>query len=87
MDVSEKLPTYPSPKPTFTLTSHLGQSVGLGEGYGSFPETYNDPIRTRFCRKMFPAKYLWFGNKAKPMTSQGYIHGHIFPMLTATLFS
>ena len=27
-----KLPTYPSPKPTLTLTSHLGQNVGLGEG-------------------------------------------------------
>ena len=24
--------TYPSPKPTLTLTSHLGQNVGLGEG-------------------------------------------------------
>ena len=24
--------TYPSPKPTSTLTSHLGQNVGLGEG-------------------------------------------------------
>ena len=30
--VSGKLPTYPSPKPTLTLTSHLRQSVGLGEG-------------------------------------------------------
>ena len=27
-----KLPTYPSPKPTLTLTSHLGQNVGLGKG-------------------------------------------------------
>ena len=27
-----KLPTYPSPKPTLTPTSHLGQNVGLGEG-------------------------------------------------------
>ena len=26
------LPTYPSPKPTLSLTSHLGQNVGLGEG-------------------------------------------------------
>ena len=24
--------TYPSPKPTLTLTSHLGQNVSLGEG-------------------------------------------------------
>ena len=30
--VSGKLPTYPSPKPTFTLTSHLVQNVSLGEG-------------------------------------------------------
>ena len=30
--VSGKLPTYPSPKPTSTLTSHLEQNVGLGEG-------------------------------------------------------
>ena len=42
--VSGKLPTYPSPKSTLTLTSHLGQNVGLGEGWvGSFPETNNDP--------------------------------------------
>ena len=25
--------TYPSPKPTLTLTSHLGQNVGLEEGW------------------------------------------------------
>ena len=30
--VSGKLPIYPSPKPISTLTSHLGQNVGLGEG-------------------------------------------------------
>ena len=30
--VSGKLPTYPSPKSTLTLTSHLGQNVGLGKG-------------------------------------------------------
>ena len=30
--ISGKLPTYPSLKPTLTLTSHLGQNVGLGEG-------------------------------------------------------
>ena len=40
---SGKLPTYPSPKPTLTLPSHLGQNVGLGEGkVGSFPDKYND---------------------------------------------
>ena len=31
-----KLPTYPSPKPTLTLTSHLGQNVGLGERKNQF---------------------------------------------------
>ena len=30
--VTGKLPTYPSPKLKLTLTSHLGQNVGLGEG-------------------------------------------------------
>ena len=30
--VSAKLPTYPFPKPTLTLSSYLGQNVGLGEG-------------------------------------------------------
>ena len=30
--VSGNLHNYPSPKPTLTLTSHLGQNVGLGEG-------------------------------------------------------
>ena len=30
--ILEKLPTYPSPKPTLILTSHLRQNVGLGEG-------------------------------------------------------
>ena len=41
LDVSAKLPTYSPPKSTLTLTFHLGQNVGLGEGYvGSFPERY-----------------------------------------------
>ena len=31
--VSGKLPTYPSPKPTLTLTCHLRQNVGL-RGWG-----------------------------------------------------
>ena len=30
--VSGKLSTYPSLKLTLSLTSHLGQNVGLGEG-------------------------------------------------------
>ena len=32
LHVSGKLPTCPSPKPTLTLSSHLGQDVGLGRG-------------------------------------------------------
>ena len=44
--VSGKLPTYPSPKPTSTLISHVGQNVGLSEGWvGSFTDTHNDPIK------------------------------------------
>ena len=36
------VPTYPSLKPTLTVTSYLGQNVGLGEGsMGSFQKTYN----------------------------------------------
>ena len=39
---SRSVPINPSPKPTLTLTSRLGQNVGLREGQvGSFPETYN----------------------------------------------
>ena len=32
LDHNGKLSTYPSPRPTLTLISHLGQNVGLGEG-------------------------------------------------------
>ena len=40
--VSGKLPTYPSSKPPLTLTSHLGQNVGLREGLGrQFPKKIN----------------------------------------------
>ena len=41
--VSGKLPTYPSPKPTLTLTSHLGQKVE--KQVVSFPETYDDLVQ------------------------------------------
>ena len=30
--LSGKLPTYPSPKPTLILASHLRQNFGFGEG-------------------------------------------------------
>ena len=42
--VSEKLPTYPSPKSTLSLSSHLGQNVGLGEGGGG-------GVRGQFSKK------------------------------------
>ena len=43
--VCGKLPTYPSLKPTLTLSSHLGQKVGLGDrSVSSFPEMYYDPF-------------------------------------------
>ena len=43
--VCGKLPNNPSLKPTLTLSSHLGQKVGLGDGsVSSFPEMYYDPF-------------------------------------------
>ena len=39
--VPGKLPTYPSPKPTFCPKWGVSVNVDLGEGWvGSFPETY-----------------------------------------------
>ena len=39
-----KLPTYPSPKPTFCPKWEVSVNAGLGEAWvGSFPERYNDP--------------------------------------------
>ena len=44
MHVFGKLPTYPSPNLTLTITSHFKQNVRFGEGkVGSFPETCIDP--------------------------------------------
>ena len=37
--VSVKLPTYSSPKPTLTLSSYLGQNVGLGRGRWAVSQT------------------------------------------------
>ena len=42
-----KLSTYPSPKPTFTLTSLLGQNVGLGEGYEANSTKRRCPLASR----------------------------------------
>ena len=63
--VSQKLPTYPCPKPTLTLTPCLGQNVGLGEGWvSSFPETGNPKAKkntfhyeTEICEN--PMKITW----------------------------
>ena len=45
MSVSEKVPTYPSPNPTFTLTCYQLIVVGLGEGYRcSYTDADVDPI-------------------------------------------
>ena len=60
--VSAKLPTYLSPKPTLTLSSHLGQNVGLGERYvGSFPEMYNNPNLSFFFKHdcSIANRYIW----------------------------
>ena len=44
MYVSGKMPAYPSPNLTLTLTSCFGQNVRFGEEWvGSFPETDIDP--------------------------------------------
>ena len=41
--ISRKLPTYPSPKPTFCPKWEVSVKVGLGEGkVSSFSGTYND---------------------------------------------
>ena len=32
IEVSGKIPTYPSPKPTLTLNSHLGKMLASGRG-------------------------------------------------------
>ena len=52
--VSGKLPTYPSPKLTLTLTSHLGQNVVLGEeAGGQFPRN----IKWLFSNALENMKY------------------------------
>ena len=41
---SGKLPTFPSPKPTFYPNWEISANVDLGDGkVSSFPEMYNDP--------------------------------------------
>ena len=44
IQVSGKLPTYPSPKSTFCPEREVSVNVGSGEGWmGRFPETFIDP--------------------------------------------
>ena len=54
--MSGNLPTHPSPKQTLSLTSHLGQNVGLGEGY---PETQIDSITLAPARKQYRIGFLF----------------------------
>ena len=50
IQVSGKLPTYPSHQLTLTLTSHLRQNDGLGKGQvSSFPGTKIDPFFQQMC--------------------------------------
>ena len=52
ISVPEQLPTYPSPKPTLTLTCHLLTVVGLGEGWvGSCPDTDIDSNHS-YCKNL-----------------------------------
>ena len=55
LSIFGKLPTYPSPKPTLTLTSHLGRNVGFREGHvgrwawGEVPERLVEPRKVAKC--------------------------------------
>ena len=61
--VSWKLPTYPSTKPTLTLSSYFGKNVGLGEGEGkSFTETKNDPRNVRNREREIDARVVLSGS-------------------------
>ena len=54
MYVSGKLPTYPSPNLTLTLSFRLGKNVKFGEGWvGSFQETYIDPVLQQTLHKLY----------------------------------
>ena len=72
---SGKLPIYPSPKPTLTLPSHLGQNVGLGEGkVDSFPEKYNDPEFLGFNSRC--DSYLFFLCHARDVINISFSSGN-----------
>ena len=66
--VSGKLPNYPSLKTTLTLTSHLGQNVGLGDRWEVFQkpqliQTFPIPLplfRSPFCVTLHPGS-AWNG--------------------------
>ena len=61
--VSGKLPTYPSTKPTVTLSSYLGQNVGLRKGWGKcFTETKNDPRYVRNREREIDAHVVLSGS-------------------------
>ena len=53
------LPT-PSPKLRLTLISHLGQNIGLGEGYaGSFSETWIEYLYCIWCFYLAASISVW----------------------------
>ena len=61
--VSSKLPSYPSTKPTLTLSSYFGKNDGLGEGEGkSFTETKNDPRYVRNREREIDARAVLSGS-------------------------
>ena len=60
--VFTKLPTYPSPYPTFYLKWEIGVNVQLGEGWVGIPPRnlqYSSQILKHLCD--FPLPQCWFG--------------------------
>ena len=69
IQVSRNLPTYPSPKPTLTLTSRLGQNVSLGEGQvGSLPKlAWVSVVRTKATLTRHRTNFLPVENSCVPV--------------------
>ena len=58
--VSGKLPTYPSPKPTLKLTSHLGQIIDLElNDLILFGLNYSHPLEISVLASYQPCKNVW----------------------------
>ena len=87
--VSGKLPTYPSPKPTLTPTSHLWQNVVLGEeAGGQFPRNIkwllsNALENMKYSQKDSKQSFMqnWSKNRKltmQPVTGSRAIVGLVF---------